>query len=265
MTTLYNQNLKRSDSQLEECKEAKLFFDEQKHIINYLTEKLSDEKSKKVFKNIIKYRSSLNINYINEIKESCFKQYIDPIIKSHPKECVIDAGACFGKSTIEIKRFLDKQKKRPIDFKALIVEPDKVNFGIAKKHTRKINCFYENYALGDVPKEVFPFHPNMFPNSMVVDASDEFVETETIDRLCKKYSFEPTYIKMDIEGFEMKALKGATFTINKYKPNLAISIYHSNQDLLDIPMMILENFDFYHLYVRHYSGLSFETVLYCIP
>ena len=43
---------------------------------------------------------------------------------------------------------------------------------------------------------------------------------------------------MDIEGAELPALKGAERSIKRYRPNLAISIYHSLDDFLDIPEYI---------------------------
>lgn len=76
-----------------------------------------------------------------------------------------------------------------------------------------------------------------------------------------------TFIKMDIEGSELMALRGAKNTITKWLPKLAISVYHKNEDMLEIPQYIndiaLNKYDFY---LRHHHSLcQNETVLYCIP
>ena len=42
---------------------------------------------------------------------------------------------------------------------------------------------------------------------------------------------------MDIEGSEVEALKGAVDLIRKNKPQLALSIYHNEDDLVDIPLL----------------------------
>lgn len=73
-----------------------------------------------------------------------------------------------------------------------------------------------------------------------------------------------TFIKMDIEGSEYNALLGAKETICKYKPKLAISVYHKKDDLWKIPSLILEYNPDYKLYLRHYSFGYAETVLYAV-
>ena len=73
-----------------------------------------------------------------------------------------------------------------------------------------------------------------------------------------------TFIKMDIEGSECEAIKGAQNTIKTYKPRLAISVYHKLEDIWSIPKLILELNPNYKLYFRHYSIAGDETVLYAI-
>ncbi len=73
-----------------------------------------------------------------------------------------------------------------------------------------------------------------------------------------------SFIKMDIEGAEMSALRGARETIKRCKPRMAISIYHSNEDMLDIPEYIHSLVPEYRLFLRaHTMGVA-ETILYCI-
>lgn len=61
-----------------------------------------------------------------------------------------------------------------------------------------------------------------------------------------------TYIKMNIEGSEIPALKGAKYTISKYHPRLAIMGYHKTSDLWEVPSLMKEYFGDYQLRLRSY-------------
>ena len=73
-----------------------------------------------------------------------------------------------------------------------------------------------------------------------------------------------TFIKMDVEGAELKSLMGACNTIRRDRPKLAISIYHKDKDMVRIPLYIRSLIPDYRLYVRHYSNNANETVLYAV-
>jgi hypothetical protein len=85
---------------------------------------------------------------------------------------------------------------------------------------------------------------------------DDFVSANGITKV--------DFIKMDIEGAELKALKGAKQTIKKFKPKLAIAIYHSMEDFVTIPNWILNlNLD-YNIFIGHYTIHSEETICFAI-
>jgi hypothetical protein len=70
------------------------------------------------------------------------------------------------------------------------------------------------------------------------------------------------FIKMDIEGAEPYALKGAINTIKKFKPKLAIAIYHSLSDFVQIPKFIDDLGLGYKLHLSHCSIHEEETILF---
>ncbi len=77
-------------------------------------------------------------------------------------------------------------------------------------------------------------------------------------------STPPNFIKMDIEGAEEDALRGAAEIIRQYHPTLAISIYHKHDDLWRLPQLIRGLYPDYELYIRHHFWGPWETVLYCV-
>ncbi len=74
------------------------------------------------------------------------------------------------------------------------------------------------------------------------------------------------FIKMDIEGSEKEALSGAQNLIQRYKPQMAICIYHLVDDFWKIPELILDICPDYEFVIRQHDPQVYsETVLYCVP
>ena len=59
-----------------------------------------------------------------------------------------------------------------------------------------------------------------------------------------------TLIKMDVEGAELQALRGAKQTLQKYKPKLLVACYHREEDLFRLPLLIKDLNPEYQLYFR---------------
>jgi hypothetical protein len=73
------------------------------------------------------------------------------------------------------------------------------------------------------------------------------------------------FIKLDVEGGEIAALKGAADVILRCRPVLAISFYHRPQDLWEIPQLLRTLCPDYQFFLRQHYFNSFDSVLYAVP
>jgi FkbM family methyltransferase len=96
----------------------------------------------------------------------------------------------------------------------------------------------------------------------IVNNGAESIDVVSIDEFLD--GKKATLIKMDIEGAELEALKGAQKTIEKFRPKLAVCLYHKPEDILKIPHYILGLIPDYKLYIRHYSSTENENVLFAV-
>lgn len=83
---------------------------------------------------------------------------------------------------------------------------------------------------------------------------DDFVAQRSLERV--------DLIKMDIEGSEVAALRGAAETIRKYRPKLAVSAYHNREHLVDILQYIHSLDPSYKFGFAQHSPVVWEAVLY---
>lgn len=97
--------------------------------------------------------------------------------------------------------------------------------------------------------------------------SDYTVKTISIDDYVRRNGLKKVdFIKMDIEGHETPALEGARETISKFKPKLAICVYHKPDDCKTIPKILLEyNKDYKFYFGWNNIAYGWEAVLYAKP
>jgi len=188
-------------------------------------------------------------------------QYFDlPCFKPREDELFIDAGGFDGISTIYFFKWLGDHK---INGKSILFEPNPVLYNECKKNLKDCdNVKIVNKGLWH-KNETLKFYKASY-GSYVDSNGEEIIEVISLDEYLKDEKEPVTFIKMDIEGAELNALKGAEQTIKKYKPRLAISIYHKLEDMWEIPNLLLEFVPDYKFYIRHYSLNFSETVLYAI-
>ena len=96
------------------------------------------------------------------------------------------------------------------------------------------------------------------PSGRTLEAStislDDFAADRGIERI--------DYIKLDVEGAELKALRGAEGVLRTFRPTLAVAAYHSESDLIEIPSYLASLDLGYEFYLDHFSAGIPETVLF---
>lgn len=216
-------------------------------------------------------------DFFEEIKNNCLKHgiprdkiytyykkaskqqyFIEDFIKLNKREIFIDAGSCDLRTSHTLKQLCP-------DSMCYAFEPDPQCY---EKCESFINNFPEKYN----NIRLFPYGTWNCKTTLYFSATNDGSSHITSEGECKINTItideavsEPvTFIKMDVEGAELKSLEGAKNTIQKYKPKLAICIYHKSEDMYEIPLYMKSLVPEYKLYVRHYSNYYGETVLYAI-
>lgn len=100
------------------------------------------------------------------------------------------------------------------------------------------------------------------------DAKGKIMTGLTIDSFCRTQALPRVdVIKMDVEGAEPEAIKGMMAAVTQYRPQLAIAIYHDEEQAqaLDIPVAIINSVENYNFYLDTYNFDLGETIFYATP
>lgn len=236
--------------------------EKEKFKIEFVRYHLEDDESKRVYDNLIRYRQTNDAEYIKESFEQRHKQYFpgDDIFEKSEDEIFLDAGAYDGRTSFDFSEWVHGCYK-----KIYALEADETMFKVCKeflKLKKLENVVVKNCAAYSENQRLCFTQDYQTGSSSVCSNGESLVQGVKIDDvLCG----EPvTYIKMDIEGAEMEALIGCKKSIEKYHPKLAISIYHKENDLWEIPFYLSKQYPFYKFYIRHYTDITTETILYAV-
>jgi FkbM family methyltransferase len=144
---------------------------------------------------------------------------------------------------------------------ACLFEPDLNSFRL----------MVENLSLLETPTYLWPcalgdangtarFQPDneLGVSSKISTEGDTTVTTVKLDSIAR--NFNPNFMKLDVEGFELSVLKGAKDAILRFRPNLAVCLCHKAEDLWEIPLWLVDNFpdSTYKYYLRQH-GHGFDS------
>ncbi|MDA3834075.1 MAG: FkbM family methyltransferase [Spirochaetales bacterium] len=232
-------------------------------VINHAFRLFADDESRRTFALKIEYFLTFEKQRLDEVRSRNTIYFDSEIIQLIDQEVFLDGGAFKGDT---LEQFLKISKGIFREYHAF--EPDSGNFALLQQ-----KAFVD-------PSRIFPIRNGLanqsgalrFINTSAFDSQfadgdqpggESFPVTSLDEYIIGRQP--PTFLKLDIEGFEASALRGAANLIAKHLPVLAISAYHYPEDLWKIPNLIHELNPDYCLLIRHYTREIDDTVCYAIP
>lgn len=234
---------------------------EHKDLVTEALQLWADEASRREYVAQVRFRLSPDFHAVAPPTD--LEQYLpDDLFTVNADDVFVDCGAFDGDTLRSlVKRGRDSTPE------VVAFEPDPLNFqkltayiatlptGVrARVHARAA-------AVGSVAGTVRFAHSGTGSSAISQEGTYE-VECVALDDVF--VGKRATYIKMDIEGAEADALAGARRIIQTHSPILAISVYHKQDDLWRLPLLIRSLSDVYRLYLRPYDEL-FDLVCYAVP
>ncbi len=237
------------------------YFDGQRDPLAEVFARLSDDTSRALFYDMLRYRLGGRLSDLDLTEDSGTS--LSTLVQTEKIRTALDGGAFTGDSARVMLEVCSHMEK------LLAVEPDARTF-------RKLSDFAE--ITNGV---VLPVHGALWntEDTLLYSASASRgagisgtnrrartvnVPAVTADALCAGIS--PDLIKLDVEGAELRALQGARTVILRDRPALAVSLYHRTEDLFALPLFIAQFCPDYRFYLRRVPCVpAWDLMLYAVP
>lgn len=231
--------------------------------INDTKEILEDAASVKTFEILTELRmQDCVVDYPLTILNDFFykQQYIvKEIIDYNKINTYVDCGAYLGDSLREFIQVGADAEYYCFEMDADIYKELRKNVKEFKDKAEKIHLY--PYGVGETRERVTYISDNT-GGSCMDSEGEQWADIVTLDSI--HFQKKIDFIKMDIEGAEEEAIKGAETLIKRDHPILAISIYHNFSQFVNIVKNIKNIDSRYHIYIRHHKYTLDDTVCYAV-
>lgn len=217
---------------------------------------LADEQSRAVYKNILKFCYTGNIDLLPPVTTSKDEAF-ENILKLGKSESYVDLGAYNGDTIDEFLKYTNTSYKH-----ITALEPNAKNFEKLKAHCSDLNGV-TLWQLGSYNKNTELFFNNKAGRNSAIASSGVKTRVACVDAiLC---GMAATYIKADVEGADYETLEGMKATLKTFKPKLNFAAYHRFEDIFRLPLLINELNPEYKIHLRHHPYIpAWDTNLYCV-
>lgn len=188
-------------------------------------------------------------------------------IAAVPGDVVLDGGGCWGDSALYFAHRVGPQGRvLCFEFLPSNLSIFEQNLGLNRELAERIETVPK--ALWERSGERVAYTEQGPGTALRAGSNGEGPAAETVsidDIVAERDLARVDLIKLDIEGAELAALHGAEKTIRRFRPKLAIAVYHSWDDFITIPPFIAGLGLGYEFYLDHFTIHEEETVLFCRP
>lgn len=260
MTCWENQKLRKCPS--DDMLKSQLFYLENWPRVKNILAILEDEISRRTLGGVLRYRT-MRTPIPRELCLIKDQYFVDDILRVEEGEVFVDVGAYVGDT---IGPLLSQAERKNVHLgKVVAFEPGELNYKLLVDTYGSVpNVVLLKKGVSD--EDATKYFVGSGINGKISSETESVGEAITVVRLDSEPACrDATWIKMDIEGAEMSALRGAQELITKNHPKLTICIYHSDEDMVRIAEYIHELVPAYKLYIRHHTRMRNETVLYAVP
>ena len=225
-------------------------------------QRLADDQSRETLYGVLLQRLEYDRCWIKDVRVGGRDEYFGVTSETNTfslgkREHFVDCGAHRGTVIQKVLSTTDWQYASMHAF-----EPDAENFAALQMLTAwPLERFHPHQLAVSDQAEILRFNQTGTMGSCISEIGTSTIQCVRLDDMVEKASF----IKLDVEGFETRALLGAKHLLTQYRPRLAVASYHYAQDLLDIAQTIDELAPGYSFYLRHHFGYFYDTILYATP
>lgn len=219
-----------------------------------------DEISKRVYDDIVRFKLTGKPKYLRST--SFNENDVDSILNLENYKSYADLGAYNGDT---IKKYTGIC---PNINTIYAFEPDSRNFKKLSNYCNELSSITTklyNNAVCECNK-VLKFSSSGNRNSSGASKGSYQHKTVEIQGIAIDNVIENVdFIKYDVEGLEYNALLGSKETISRYEPDLLVSMYHKNEDMYELPILVNKLNSSYNLYLRRLPYIpAWDLNLYAI-
>ncbi|MGA2606405.1 MAG: FkbM family methyltransferase [Terriglobia bacterium] len=197
----------------------------------WVWDRLADQISKRHFAQVVQFRLSVDLKYMEGFKLAIDQQYFEDFLPLHEAEVFVDGGGYDGQTSLQFAAW-NKAYHGIYCF-----EPAPAMMEVSRRNLAGLR------DVSFLQKGLFSRNDRLrFDTGAGLASSISALGQSEIEVVCLDDEVHETitFLKLDIEGAEYEALQGAAEHIRSASPTMAVCIYHDQRDFWRVPLRVLE-------------------------